>query len=218
MGVWIGGAVVAIVESSLSSGKRAGFSDINRLAREMAGSVVLEWQYSTLLQFNMLRQAYTCSHSRLDSHIHYLWDASCMCAHLYKIKTLAFCFVKTMKICVIPTSVLHQGWLVVVLVLAFTRDRLFHNVSDMLTYESTCCTSQQVLLFSVLGSRPSCWLFNMDICRWAVAKGNQWSDWLKKLSAALVLKGYLFQPSSSSDSKYVTNLGLDNELMNSISC
>lgn len=72
MGVWIGGAVVAIVESSLSSGKRAGFSDINRLAREMAGSVVLEWQYSTLLQFNILRQAYTCSHSRLDSHIHYL--------------------------------------------------------------------------------------------------------------------------------------------------
>lgn len=138
-------------------------------------------------------------------------------AHLYKIKTLAFCFVKTMKICVIPTSVLHQGWLVVVLVLAFTHDRLFHNVPDMLTYESTCCTSQQVFLFSVLGSRPSCWLFNMDICRWAVAKGNQWSDWLKKLSAALVLKGYLFQPSSSSDSKYVTNLGLDNELMNSIS-
>lgn len=79
-------------------------------------------------------------------------------------------------------------------------------------------TSQLVFLFSILGTLSSCWQFKMDSCSCTVAKGKEGSDWLKKHSAASMLKGHLFHPTNSTDSKYVTNLGLDNELMNSIFC
>lgn len=41
---------------------------------------------------------------------------------------------------------------------------------------------------------------------------------LKKHSAALIPKGHLFHSNNYRESKYASNLGLDNELMNSISC
>lgn len=74
---------------------------------------------------------------------------------------------------------------------------------------------QLVFLFSIVGKLSSCWLFKMDSCSCCC---KEQSDWLKKHSASLVLKGHLFHPSNWTDSKYMTNLGLDNELMNSISC
>lgn len=55
--------------------------------------------YSTLQQSHVLQQAYTCSHSRLDSHIYYLWVAYCMCAHIHKVNTIASGFVEKVKMC-----------------------------------------------------------------------------------------------------------------------
>lgn len=73
---------------------------------------------------------------------------------------------------------------------------------------------QLVFFFSIVGKLYSCWLFKMD----SDSCCKEQSDWHEKHSASFVLKGHLFHPSNWTDSKYMTNLGLDNELMNSISC
>lgn len=79
-----GGSVAgAILAASLSSGKKAGFSDINGRGGGWCGvgrgieRRRLLWMAafcSTLQQSHVLQQAYTCSRSRLDSHIYHIWE------------------------------------------------------------------------------------------------------------------------------------------------
>ncbi len=118
--------------------------------------------------------------------------------------------------CVGIMFVLHQRLLVVVFKMTETYCcPVSLTSSDLNAFRA----SQPVFLFSALGTLSSCWPFKMDICSCAVAKRAKSEETdLKKHSAALVLKGHLFHPTNSTDSKYVTNLGLYNELMNSISC
>lgn len=148
-----------------------------------------------------LQQAYTCSHSRLDSHIYYLRDAYCMCAHIHKVHTLASSFVEKVKMCGnyvcvatgVAGSCIYHDW-----------NLLLPCAPDMLRSESSPHTSQLVFLLGVLGTLSSCWLLKMDRCSCAVTKGTEWRDWLKKYSAVLVLNGHLFHPTNSTDSKYMT--------------
>lgn len=170
--------------------------------------------YSTLQWSYVLQQAYTCSHSRLNSHIYYFWNAHCTCTHIHKVNTIAFGFIEKVKMCgnyfwvasAIAGSSIYHLWS---LLLPCVPDMLKSSIYGVLTiYFCWCFCSALWEHFPAV-----------DCLRWTVAaaaKGQ--SDWLKKHSAALVLKGHLFHPSNWTDSKYVTNLGLDNELMNSISC
>lgn len=164
--------------------------------------------YSARRQFHVLQQAYTCSHSRLYSHIYYVGDAYCMCPRIRKVNTVALGFVEKVKMCgnyVRVASGRAGGGI-------YPNSNLpFPCVLDMPRYGSSH-TSQQVICLVSWDHFSA-----VDSVRCTFVKGKEWSSWLKTRSAAVILKGHLFHPNNPSDSKYMTNVGLDNEQMNPIS-
>lgn len=199
-----GGSLTA----SLLSGKTAGFSDTSgweggmdkkrcRLQTSLLNGCVLFC--NSLMACSRRSPAATAGLTPTFIHIE---NAAARVPTYIKSTKLLVALCKRLE-CVGILFVLHQGLLTARFIMTETYCYLCSWQPQLWMY----CT-QLVSLYSILG-----WLLLVQDTRAAVLRAK---SKITEHSAALVLKGHLFHSTNSTDSKYVTNLVLYYEPMNSI--
>lgn len=81
------------------AGGRDGGGAVGHEEAYRAQTAPLMAVFCSTLQSCVLQQAYTCSHSRLDSHIYYLWDTFHMGSHVRIGSTIALDFYRKRSKC-----------------------------------------------------------------------------------------------------------------------